>query len=95
MTWGRASSAVRRAAVALAGLAFGQTSSSRAGPASSGPVTPTSTQARRDDALRLSRIEVQAAELARMKPSDPRRGPLRKAIYSARHEILKRGPSHA
>ncbi len=86
MTWGRASSAVRRAAVAFAFRAF---SARKSGAATSGPASLTSTQARRDDALRLSRIEDQIARMSWMKPSDPRRGPLRKAIYSARHEILK------
>lgn len=92
MTWARASSAVRRAVAAIAFRAF---SARKSGAGTSGPATPTSTQAKRDDALRLSRIEVQAAQLRTMKPHDPRRGPLRKAIYSARHEILKRGQNHA
>lgn len=31
------------------------------------------------------------AERAALHPNDPRRGPLNSAIYSARHDILRRG----
>lgn len=88
MTWGHAVSAPRRALTAIASPAFAATSRVRA---TSGPALRTETTRRRDDVLRLVSIEIKAADLRRMKPSDPRRGRLHRAIYSARHEILKRG----
>lgn len=86
MTWARASSVVRRAVAAIAFRAF---SARKSGADTSGPATPTSMQARPGVDPRLKHIEDQIARMSWMNPSDPRRGPLRKAIYSARHEILK------
>ena len=54
----------------------------------SGPVLNTVTQARQD-ALRLSALECQIARLKSMSRHDPRRGQLRRAIYSARHDMLR------
>ena len=48
----------------------------------------TVTQARRD-ALQLSVLECQIARLNAMSRHDPRRGQLRRAIYSARHDMLR------
>jgi len=62
------------------------TKSPRASAAISGPATRIERQARQD-ALRL--LEIQIAELNRLHRNDPRRAKLRKAIYSARHDILR------
>lgn len=83
--WASASSAGLRARLASAFRAFA-IKSPKASAAISGPATPTATQARLD-ALRL--LESQIAELNRLHRNDPRRAKLRKAIYSARHDILR------
>lgn len=76
-----------KARLASAFLAFARKSRT-ASAAISGHATPTAAQARQD-ALRLSGLEIQIAELNRMHRNDPRRAKLRKAIYSARHDILR------
>lgn len=83
--WASASSAGLRARLASAFRAFAR-KSPRASAAISGPATPIERQARLD-ALRL--LEIQIAELNRLHRNDPRRSKLRKAIYSARHDILR------
>lgn len=85
--WASASSAGLRARLATAFRAFA-TRNPKASAAISGHATPTATQARQD-ALRLSGLEIQIAELNRLHRNDPRRAKLRKAIYSARHDILR------
>jgi len=60
--------------------------SPKASAAISGHATPIEKQARHD-ALRL--LEIQIAELNSLHRNDPRRNKLRKAIYSARHDILR------
>lgn len=82
--WASASSAGLRARLASAFRAFA-TKSQPESAAISGPAANTATQARLD-ALRL--LEIQIAELNRLHRNDPRRAKLRKAIYSARHDIL-------
>jgi len=62
------------------------TRSQTASAAISGPATHTATQAR-PDALRL--LESQIAQLNSLRRNDPRRAELRRAIYSARHDILR------
>jgi len=83
--WASASSAGLRARLASAFRAFARKSRT-ASAAISGPAATTATQARLD-ALRL--LEIQIAELNRLHRNDPRRNKLRKAIYSARHDILR------
>ena len=84
MTWGHALSAARRAVTAFASRAFSRPSPSGA---TSGPVAPTARRERRA-ALRLSELEILIAELRRMHRCDPRRGRLRRRIYSMRHEVM-------
>ena len=62
--------------------------SPKASAAISGPATPIERQERLD-ALRLYNLDCQIAELNRLHRNDPRRAKLRKAIYSARHDILR------
>lgn len=83
--WASASSAGLRARLASAFRAFA-IKSPKASAAISGHATPIERQARLD-ALRL--LEIQIAELNRLHRNDPRRAKLRKAIYSARHDILR------
>lgn len=83
--WASASSAGLLARLASAFRAFARKSQT-ASAAISGPATHTAKQARLD-ALRL--LEIQIAELNRLHRNDPRRAKLRKAIYSARHDILR------
>lgn len=83
--WASASYAGLRARLASAFRAFA-TKSRTASAAIFGHATPTATQAR-PDALRL--LESQIAKLNRLHRNDPRRAKLRKAIYSARHDILR------
>jgi len=83
--WASASSAGLLARLASAFRAFARKSQT-ASAAISGPATHTATQARQD-ALRL--LEIQIAQLNRLHRNDPRRAKLRKAIYSARHDILR------
>jgi len=85
--WASASSAGLRARLASAFRVFARKSQT-ASAAISGPATPTATQEKLD-ALRLSGLEIQIAELNRLHRNDPRRAKLRKAIYSARHDILR------
>jgi len=85
--WARVSSAARTALSALGFPAFAR-KSPRASADTSGPVSNTVTQARRD-ALQLSALECQIARLKSMSRHDPRRGQLRRAIYSARHDMLR------
>lgn len=85
--WASASSAGLRARLASAFRAFAR-KSPRASAAISGPATPIERQARLD-ALRLYNLDCQIAELNRLHRNDPRRAKLRKAIYSARHDILR------
>ena len=85
--WARVSSAAMKALSALGFPAFAR-KSPRASADTSGPVSNTVTQARRD-ALQLSALECQIARLKAMNRHDPRRGRLHRAIYSARHEMLK------
>lgn len=85
--WASASSAGLLARLASAFRAFARKSRT-ASAAIFGPATPTAPQARQD-ALRLSGLEIQIAELNRLHRNDPRRAKLRKAIYSARHDILR------
>ena len=61
--------------------------SPRASADTSGHVLNTVTQARHD-ALQLSALECQIAAMKAMSRHDPRLGQLRRAIYSARHDIL-------
>lgn len=82
-----ASSAGLRARLASAFRAFA-IKSPKASAAISGHATPIERQARQD-ALRLSKLEIQIAELNRLHRNDPRRAKLRSAIYSARHDILR------
>ena len=83
--WASASSAGLLARLATAFRAFAR-KSPKASAAISGHATPIERQARLD-ALRL--LEIQIAELNRLHRNDPRRAKLRKAIYSARHDILR------
>ena len=85
--WASASSAGLLARLASAFRAFA-TKSQTASAAISGPAANTATQARLD-ALRLYNLDCQIAELNRLHRNDPRRAKLRKAIYSARHDILR------
>ena len=89
MIWclGNALSAAMKALSALGFPAFAR-KSPRASADTSGPVSNTVTQARHD-ALQLSALECQIARLNAMSRHDPRRGPLRRAIYSARHDMLR------
>ena len=89
MIWclANASSAAMKALSALGFPAFAR-KSPRASADTSGPATSTETQARQD-ALRLSALECQIARLNAMSRHDPRRGQLRRAIYSARHDMLR------
>ena len=83
--WASASSAGLLARFATAFRAFAR-KSPKASAAISGHATPIEKQARLD-ALRL--LEIQIAELNHLHRNDPRRAKLRKAIYSARHDILR------
>lgn len=83
--WASASYVALKARLASAFRAFA-IKSPKASAAISGPATPIERQARLD-ALRL--LEIQIAELNRLHRNDPRRAKLRKAIYSARHDILR------
>ena len=85
--WERVSSAARTALSALGFPAFAR-KSPMASADTSGPASNTVTQARRD-ALRLSALECQIARLNAMSRHDPRRGQLRRAIYLARHDMLR------
>lgn len=85
--WERVSSAARTALSALGFPAFAR-KSPMADEDTSGPVSNTVTQARRA-ALQLSALECQIARLNAMNRHDPRRGQLRRAIYSARHDMLR------
>ena len=82
-----ASSAARTALSAMGFPAFVR-KNQRADADTSGPVSNTVTQARHD-ALQLSALECQIARLKSMSRHDPRRGQLRRAIYSARHDMLR------
>ncbi len=82
-----ASSAGLLARLASAFRAFA-IKSPKASAAISGPATRTERRARLD-ALRLYNLDCQIAELNRLHRNDPRRAKLRKAIYSARHDILR------
>ena len=77
--------AVAKVRLASAFRAFAR-KSPRVSAAISGHATPIERQARLD-ALRL--LEIQIAELNRLHRNDPRRAKLRRAIYSARHDILR------
>lgn len=83
--WGRVLSAAIRALTAIASRAG---ILRKSGAAISGPAPITETQRRSADALLLTSLECQIAHLKSLKPSDPRRGKIIRAIYSARHEIL-------
>ena len=85
--WARVSSAAMKALSAL-GFPASARKSPRVGADTAGPVSNTVTQARRD-ALQLSALECQIARLNAMSRHDPRRGQLRRAIYSARHDMLR------
>lgn len=85
--WARVSSAAMMALSALGFPAFAR-KSPKADADTSGPVSNTVTQARRA-ALQLSALECQIARLNAMSRHDPRRGRLRRAIYSARHDMLR------
>ena len=85
--WARVSSAARTALSALGFPAFAR-KNQKGDADTSGPVSNTVTQARRD-ALQLSALECQIARLNAMSRHDPRRGQLRRAIYSARHDMLR------
>ena len=85
MTWRVTSAALKSRLLATAFRAFARKSLT-ANAAISGPATPTAPQAKLD-ALRL--LEIQIAQLNRLHRNDPRRAKLRKAIYSARHDILR------
>lgn len=85
--WASASSAGLLARLATAFRAFAR-KSPKASAAISGHATPIEKQARLD-ALRLYNLDCQIAELNRLHRNDPRRAKLRKAIYSARHDILR------
>ena len=85
--WASALSAARTALSAMGFPAFARKNPKDEG-AISGPVTTTDRQARQD-ALRLSALECQIARLKSMSRHDPRRGQLRRAIYSARHDMLR------
>ena len=89
MIWclGNALSAAMKALSAMGFPAFVH-KNQRADADTSGPVSNTVTQARHD-ALRLSALECQIARLKSMSRHDPRRGQLRRAIYSARHDMLR------
>ena len=89
MIWclANASSAAMKALSALGFPAVARKNPKDEG-AISGPVTTTDRQARQD-ALRLSALECQIARLKSMSRHDPRRGQLRRAIYSARHDMLR------
>lgn len=83
--WDRAVSAVNLALSAIASRAGIQPKSAMA---TSGPAPITEMQRKSAEALLLTSLECRIAELNRLKPNDPRRGQLAKAIYSARHDIL-------
>ena len=85
--WARVSSAARTALSALGFPAFAR-KNPKGDADTSGPVSNTDRQARRD-ALQLSALECQIARLNAMSRHDPRRGQLRRAIYSARHDMLR------
>ena len=85
--WARVSSAAMKALSALGFPAFAR-KNQKDDADTSGPVSNTVTQARRD-ALQLSALECQIARLNAMSRHDPRRGQLRRAIYSARHDMLR------
>ena len=85
--WASALSAAMTALSALGFPAFAR-KSPRVGADTSGPVSNTDRQARRD-ALQLSALECQIAAMKAMSRHDPRRGQLRRAIYSARHDMLR------
>ena len=85
--WASALSAAMTALSALGFPAFAR-KSPRVGADTYGPATSTVTQARRA-ALQLSALECQIARLNAMSRHDPRRGQLRRAIYSARHDMLR------
>ena len=87
MTWPVISAALKSRLSALGFPAFAR-KSPRASADTSGPVSNTVTQARHD-ALQLSALECQIARLNAMSRHDPRRGQLRRAIYSARHDMLR------
>lgn len=79
-------SAARQLRLAMAGRVFAktcpQTSAGR-----SGPVTDAA-QKQRNAALKLSQRECLIAQLKAMNPHDPRRGRLRREIYSLTCEAL-------
>ena len=83
--WARVSSAAMRALSAMGFPAFVRKSPMASGDIS-GPVSTTEMQARRDA---LAALECQIARLNSMSRHDPRRGQLHRAIYSARHDILR------
>ena len=85
--WAFVSSAARTALSAM-GFPASARKNPRADADTSGPVSNTVTQARHD-ALQLSALECQIARLNAMSRHDPRRGQLRRAIYSARHDMLR------
>ena len=89
MIWclANASSAAMKALSALGFPAFAR-KNQKDDADTSGPASNTVTQARRD-ALQLSALECQIARLKSMSRHDPRRGQLRRAIYSARHDMLR------
>ncbi len=85
--WAFVSSAARTALSALGFPAFVR-KNQKGDADTSGPVSNTDRQARRD-ALQLSALECQIAAMKAMSRHDPRRGQLRRAIYSARHDMLR------
>lgn len=87
MTWPVISAALKSRLSAMGFPAFAR-KNQKDDADTSGPASNTVTQARRD-ALQLSALECQIARLNAMSRHDPRRGQLRRAIYSARHDMLR------